>query len=259
MAGPTGMRRETFRELDHRISQRRRHGQSIFLIGSMVLRRRRYNFPSMKPLAALLLTLTLCTRTSPAAEPGFVDLFDGKTLKGWTKVGDRGSGYLVENGVLFSAPDCKANLFTEAEYSNFVLRFDFKLTEGANNGIGIRSPLAGDAAYSGMEIQILDHDAPVYRGKLKPTQYHGSVYDLFPAKTGYLKPTGEWNSEEIVANGSHIIVTLNGTVIVDADLSTITDPEVLKKHPGVKRTSGHIGLLGHDTRVEFRNIRIKPL
>lgn len=108
----------------------------------------------MKPLAALLLTLVFSTRPAPAAEPGFVDLFDGKTLKGWTKVGDRGSGYLVENGILISAPDFKGNLFTDAEYSNFVLRFDFKLVEGANNGVGIRAPLAGDSAYSGMETRF---------------------------------------------------------------------------------------------------------
>src|SRR5258708_2317213 len=194
-----------------------------------------------------------------AAEPGFTDLFDGKTLKGWTRVGDKGSGYLVENGLLVSAPDFHGNLFTEAEYSNFVLRFEFKMTEGANNGIGIRAPLAGDSAYSGMEIQILDHDAEMYRGKLRPAQYHGSVYDLFPAKTGYLKPTGQWNSEEIVADGSHIVVTLNGTVIVDANLDTITDPAVLKKHPGVKRAGGQIGLLAHDSRGEFRNLLIKQL
>jgi hypothetical protein len=194
-----------------------------------------------------------------AAEPGFVDLFDGKSLKGWTAVGTRGSGYFVENGMLVSAPDSHVNLFTEAEYDNFVLRFDFRLTEGANNGIGIRAPLEGGTAYAGMEIQILDHDAPVYRGKLRPAQYHGSIYDLVPAKTGFLKPTGEWNEEEITADGPHIVVKLNGTVIVDANLNSITDPEVLKKHPGVKRTTGHIGLLGHDSRVEFRNLRIKKL
>jgi hypothetical protein len=197
--------------------------------------------------------------TAHAAEPGFTELFDGKTLNGWTRVGDRGSGYLVENGLLVSAPDYHGNLFTEAEYGNFVLRFEFRMTAGANNGIGIRAPLQGDTAYSGMEIQILDHDAERYRGKLKPAQYHGSIYDLFPAKTGFLKPVGEWNSEEITADGSHIVVKLNGTVIVDANLDTVTDPEVLKKHPGVKRASGHIGLLAHDSRVEFRNLRIKKL
>jgi hypothetical protein len=209
----------------------------------------------------LRLTFLIAALSIPAfsAEPGFIDLFDGKSLHGWTRVGDKGSGYLVENGLLVSSPDFHGNLFTEAEYGNFVLRFEFRLTEGANNGIGIRAPLQGDTAYSGMEIQILDHDAPVYRGKLKPAQYHGSIYDLFPAKTGFLKPTGEWNQEEITADGSHIVVKLNGTVIVDANLDTVTDPEVLKKHPGVKRTSGHIGLLAHDSRVEFRNLRVKKL
>src|SRR5882724_13270385 len=207
-----------------------------------------------KPLIA-----AMCVTCAWAAEPGFTDLFDGKTLKGWTRVGDKGSGYLVENGLLVSAPDYHGNLFTEAEYSNFVLRFDFKMTEGANNGIGIRAPLAGDSAYSGMEIQILDHDAPVYRGKLRPAQYHGSVYDLFPAKTGFLKPVGEWNTEEITADGPHIVVKLNGTVIVDANLDTVTDPAVLAKHPGVQRASGHIGLLGHQSEVEFRNMRVKEL
>jgi Domain of Unknown Function (DUF1080) len=206
----------------------------------------------------LLATLALAS-TAVAAEPGFTSIFDGKTLHGWKLIGDRGSGYFVEKGLLVSAPDSHQNLFTEAEYSDFVFRFEFKLTDGANNGIGIRAPYEGDIAYVGMEIQILDHDADMYKGKLKPAQYHGSIYDVFPAKTGFLKPTGEWNYEEISAKGSHIVVTLNGAVIVDADLSTVTDPEVLKKHPGLNRPSGHIGLLAHDSRVEFRNLRIKKL
>ncbi|HTB13663.1 MAG TPA: DUF1080 domain-containing protein [Bryobacteraceae bacterium] len=191
-----------------------------------------------------------------AADPGFTDLFNGKDLSGWRYVGPKPGSYLVQEGLLVTASDCRGNLFTEAEYANFVLRFEFKLTDGANNGIGIRAPFEGDAAYQGMEIQILDHDAEMYKGKLRPAQYHGSIYDVFPAKTGFLKRT-DWNREEISANGSHIVVTLNGNVIVDADLSTVTDPEVLKKHPGLKRASGHIGLLGHDSRVEFRNLRIK--
>ena len=206
----------------------------------------------------MIKTFFLCAALALAAEPGFTDLFDGKTLSGWRYVG-RGPGYFAEHGLLVSSPEAHGNLFTEAEYSNFILRFDFKLTEGANNGIGIRAPFEGDAAYLGMEIQILDNDAPVYKGKIRPAQFHGSVYDVFPAKPGFLKPVGEWNSEEISAIGSHIVVTLNGAVIVDADLSTVTDPEVLKKHPGLRRASGHIGLLSHDSRVEFRNLRIKKL
>src|SRR5205807_8882252 len=102
-------------------------------------------------------------------------------------------------------------------------------------------------------------DAAVYRGKLRPAQKHGSIYDVVAAKTGFLKPVGQWNSEEIVADGRRITVRLNGTVIVDANLDDVKDPEVLKRHPGLQRATGHIGLLGHDSRVEFRNLRVKVI
>ena len=194
------------------------------------------------------------------AEKGFTDLFNGKDLTGWTLVGDKTHGYKVENGVLMCPADGGGNLLTEKEYANFVFRFEFKLEEGSNSGIGVRAPLGGDAAYQGMEIQILDHDAPIYRGKLKPAQYHGSIYDVVPAKTGFLKPTGEWNYEEITASGRQITVKLNGHTIVDANLDSVTDPAVLQHHPGLARTTGHVGFLGHGPpRVWFRNIRIKPL
>ncbi len=197
--------------------------------------------------------------SAAGAEPGFVSLFDGKTLDGWQISGQKGSGYKVENGLLVCPADGGGNLFTTKEYVNFVLRFEFRLFEGSNNGIGIRAPLEGDAAYMGMEIQILDDGAPRYQGKLRPAQYHGSIYDVIAAKQGFKKPTGEWNHEEITAKGRLIKVELNGTTIVDADLDSVSDPAVLKKHPGLARTSGHIGLLGHGTRVEFRNFRIREL
>jgi hypothetical protein len=197
--------------------------------------------------------------TAAGAERGFVTLFDGKTLDGWQIAGQKGAGYVVENGVLVCPADGGGNLFTAEEYANFVLRFEFRLFEGSNNGIGIRAPLEGDAAYAGMEIQILDDGAPRYQGKLRPAQYHGSIYDVIAAKQGFKKPTGEWNSEEIRAKGRLITVILNGTTIVDADLDSVHDPAVLKKHPGLARPSGHIGLLGHGTRVEFRNFRIQEL
>ncbi len=203
--------------------------------------------------------LAVCCVAADNADKGFGPLFNGKNLDGWRLVGKHGRGYVVEEGKIVCPADGGGNLFTEKEYANFVLRFEFKLEEGSNNGIGIRAPFEGDAAYEGMEIQVLDNDAPVYKGKLRPGQYHGSIYDVVPAKQGFLKPTGEWNQEEITANGRHITVKLNGTVIVDANLDDVKDPEVLKKHPGLQRTTGHIGLLGHDTRVEFRNLRVKTL
>ncbi len=206
----------------------------------------------MKFVLICLLTLA----TAWAEEEGFVSLFNGKDLSGWT--GDT-KGYLAEDGMIVCKPG--GVLYTEKEYSDFIFRFEFKLTPGANNGIGIRWPGKGDAAYAGMEIQILDDTAEKY-AKLQPYQYHGSIYGIVPAKRGHLKPVGEWNVEEISAIGPRIKVTLNGVVIVDANLDEIKQTDNmhdLKKHPGLHNKSGHIGFLGHGSVVWFRNIRIKDL
>jgi hypothetical protein len=109
-----------------------------------------------------------------------------------------------------------------------------------------------------MEIQVLEDTAPQY-ANLRPAQYHGSVYDVVPAKRGAQKPVGEWNSEEIIAQGRRIKVIVNGQTVVDTDLNRVTDAKVLAKHPGLLRTRGYIGFLGHNDFVEFRNIRIKDL
>jgi len=189
---------------------------------------------------------------------GFEPLFNGKDLTGWT--GDTTS-YVAEDGKIVIYPKRgSGNLYTEKEYSDFILRFEFKLTPGANNGLGIRAPLAGDAAYLGMELQILDNTAHIYKD-LKPYQYHGSIYGIVPAKRGHLRPVGEWNYEEVIARGRRIIVNLNGVTIVDADIDEASTPETLdgKDHPGLKRDKGHICFLGHGSRVEFRNLRIREL
>jgi hypothetical protein len=195
-------------------------------------------------------------------ETGFVPLFDGTTLGGWTLVDGHGEGYGVKDGMIFCAKGGGGKLLTEREYNDFVLRFEFRMPkEGSNNGIGIRAPLEGDAAYVGMEIQILDEAAALSGkwGKLRDAQYHGSIYDVVPAKRGAMKPAGEWNREEITARGRQITVKLNDQVIVDANLDDVKDPEVLAKHPGLQRPRGHIGFLGHNDYIEFRNIRIKEL
>ena len=194
-----------------------------------------------------------------ADEAGFTPLFDGKTLTGWKLVGGHGPGYVVQDGKIVCPADGGGNLFTEKEYSNFALRFEFMLSPGGNNGIGIRAPFEGDAAYQGMEIQVLDDGDKMYAGKIKSEQHHGSVYDVIPARTGYKKPVGEWNEEEIVADGSRIRVTLNGVIILDADLNMVKEPAVLARHPGLARKAGHIGFLGHGSLVQFRNVRIKEL
>ena len=132
------------------------------------------------------------------------------------------------------------NLYTKKEYGDFILRFDFKLEAGANNGIGIRTPLTGDAAYVGMEIQVLDDGAKEYKS-LQPYQYHGSIYGVVPAQQGHLQPVGQWNAEEMLCQGRHVKVTLNSAVIVDANLDKVLaarDGKTLDghEHPGLKRT-----------------------
>ncbi len=192
-------------------------------------------------------------------EEGFFPLIINNSLAGWQ--GDL-DGYELRDGVLASKEESGGFLYTEREYADFIFRFEFKLTPGGNNGIALRAPLDGRTSRSGMEIQVLDDTAEKY-AKLNPWQYHGSVYGLVPAKRGHLKPLGEWNCQEILCQGRHVRVTLNGTVIVDAnlaDLDHLGDKGIDGyDHPGRYRTSGRLGLMGHRSRVEFRNLRIKEL
>lgn len=189
---------------------------------------------------------------------GFVNLFNGRDLTGWTGSVD---GYAAEEGLLV----CKGggNLYTEKEYDNFILRFEFKLPENANNGLGIRCEKGKDAAYYGMELQILDDSGSKYT-KLQEWQYHGSIYGVVAAKkkrdgSSYLKKVGEWNFQEVRAIGDHIMVLLNGEVIVSAYLDDISETPDKKNHPGLHNKKGFIGWLGHGSRVEWRNIRIKEV
>ena len=212
---------------------------------------------------AALISSTLSLAIAPASaadaakddEKGFTKLFDGKSLDGW-----QGSlkGYVVQDGIIVCKKRGGGRLFTKKEYSDFVFRFEFKLEPGSNNGVGIRSPLTGNPAYVGMEIQVLDDGAPRYKN-LQPYQYHGSIYGVVAAKRGHQKKVGQWNSQEISCQGNQVKITLNGVVIVDADLEKVGTPKVVARHPGLKRKSGYIGFLGHGARVEFRNIRIKEL
>ena len=200
--------------------------------------------------------------TEEEKNQGFVSLFDGTNLDSWT---GNTSGYLIEEGAVVVHPDKAGeggggNLYTKEEFADFIYRFDFQLTPGANNGIGVHAPLEGDAAYLGMEIQVLDNEADIYKA-LQPYQYHGSVYGVIPAKRGFLKPTGEWNQEEIMVKGTKIKVTLNGTVILEGDYAEASKNGTMdhKEHPGLLRTTGHIGFLGHGEVLRFKNMRVKVL
>ena len=202
----------------------------------------------------------LDTNLAPAAnddETGFVSLFNGKDLTGWTGATDK---HVVEHGVLMSPKGGGGNLYYDKEFGDFILRFEFALEENGNNGVGIRSEMGKNAAYHGMELQILDNTGSQYQ-KLKPYQYHGSIYGVVPAKRGYQRPLGYWNKQEIYAKGNRIRVTLNGQVIVDADLKEAAKEGTIdgQQHPGLFNKGGYIGFLGHGHKIKFRRIRIKEL
>ncbi|NOY29758.1 MAG: DUF1080 domain-containing protein, partial [Planctomycetes bacterium] len=187
---------------------------------------------------------------------GFESVFNGEDLEGWSGSVEN---YEVKNGAILCKPGHGGTLFTDQEYGDFVVRLEFKLSPGGNNGLAIRYPGEGNCAYEGMcELQVLDSEHAKY-AELDDRQYHGSIYGIVPAARGYLRPTGEWNFQEVTVRGSTIRVELNGAVILDADVSKVTETMKDTEHPGRNRTSGHFGFAGHNDPVEFRNIEIKRL
>lgn len=189
-------------------------------------------------------------------DSGFTSIFNGKDFTGWTGGID---SYEVVDGVLKGKTGKGGVLYTEKEYDDFVVRLDFKLPPAGNNGLAIRYPGKGNAAYDGMaEVQVLDSEHEKYK-TIDPRQAHGSVYGMIPAVRGYLRPTGEWNYQVVTVKGPRITVELNGSIILDGDVSTVTEFMGGTPHPGKDLTKGHFGFAGHNDPVEFRNIEIKEL
>ena len=187
---------------------------------------------------------------------GFETKFNGKSLKGW-------AGPLDNYEIIDGAVVCKAHkggtIYYNQDYTNFAARLEFKVPPGGNNGLAIRYPGTGDTAYVGMcELQVLDDTAAIYN-KLDARQYHGSAYGMIAASRGYQRPVGEWNFQEVTVRGSRIMVELNGTLILDGDVSKVTELMANSPHPGKDRTHGFFGLAGHSDTVSFRNIQLKPL
>lgn len=186
----------------------------------------------------------------------FVPIFNGHDFTGWAGPLDN---YEIVDGAIRCKPKKGGTIYTQKQYADFIVRLEFKLPPAGNNGLAIRYPGEGDTAYVGMtELQVLDNTAPVY-ATLDPRQFHGSAYGMVAAKRGFLRPVGEWNDQQVTVKGSTITVELNGTTILDADLSTVTEFLDDKAHPGKDRTIGHFGFAGHNDPVEYRNVRIKEL
>lgn len=189
---------------------------------------------------------------------GFRPLFNGKDFTGWTGAV---SSHEVNDGAMQCRQGKGGTVYTQEQFTNFIVRLEFRLSPGGNNGLAIRYPGKGDPAYDGMcECQVLDDAFERNTGRaIDPRQAHGSAYGMVAAQRGYQHPTGDWNYQEVTVRGSTIKVELNGTVILDTDLSTVSEFMAGKPHPGKDRLSGHFGFAGHNDPVMFRNVSIKPL
>jgi len=189
---------------------------------------------------------------------GFEAIFNGKDFEGWGGPVDE---YQVKDGAIMCRPGKGGTIYAKQEYQDFMARLEFKLPPGGNNGLAIRYPGQGDTAYAGMcELQVLDDNYEKATGdKIDPRQAHGSAYGMVAAYRGYQHPIGEWNYEEVTVKGSTLKVELNGTVILDCDLSQVHEFMHESKHPGKDRTKGYFGFAGHNDPVMFRNIVLKKL
>lgn len=187
---------------------------------------------------------------------GFESIFDGNSLAGWQGAVDN---YEVVDGAIRCRKGHGGTLYTEESYSDFVVRLRFRLPPGGNNGLAIRYPGEGDPAYTGMtELQVLDTPDPRFSG-LDLRQVHGSAYGMVGAARGYLRSPGEWNFQQVTVDGSRIVVELNGTRILDADLSQVTEFMGDRPHPGKDRAEGHFGFAGHNDPVAFADIQIRRI
>jgi len=164
------------------------------------------------------------------AGEGFEPVFNGQDLTGWAGATDN---YEVVDGAIRCKPGKGGTLHTTEEYGDYFTA----------NAIGA----------------LLNWGEYVEATSEHARQYHGSVYGMVAAQRGYLRPTGEWNEQEVTVKGSRITVELNGSVILDADVAGVKEFMGGKPHPGKDRTSGFFGFAGHGDAVEFRNVAIKRL
>jgi len=225
----------------------------------------------MKPAAAavtMVMALGVMTMASPREAAGeWRSLFDGKTTAGWRGFLQKQmpDGWKVVDGAL-TRVDKAGDIVTLDEFADFELTLDWKIAKGANSGIFYRvvENQEDDSMWMvAPEYQIIDDKG--YPEKLKDTQHTGANYDLQPPGRDVTKPTGEWNTTRIVANGKHVEHWLNGVKLVEY---TIDSPEwkrlvaqsKFKDHPRYARApKGRIGIQDHGDWAAFRNIRIREL
>lgn len=207
-----------------------------------------------------------------AKEGGFVPLFpqdgipQGWLVRPWNDLklpGPAGVNWIVKEGILHGSEPRGTWLISEKEYSNFILKFDFKLGTHGNSGCALRAPLFGDPAFDGLELQMADYR---YNTQAKDSELTGGIYRAIAPRKQVYKPT-QWNSYEITLNRSLLYVVLNGTVIHNLTLDE--QSQAVRRHNGQLAPSvkdrprkGHIGfqeLSRGGDHVQIRNAQIMVL
>jgi hypothetical protein len=225
----------------------------------------------LRTIYVIVLTIAFATCSARGADDavGFTPLFprdgvpQGWRVTHWADVKNpppADAQWRVENGVLHGSTPRGTWLVSQREYGDFVLELEFKLGERGNSGVGLRFPAAGDPAFDGLELQIVD---PRYYGDdaVGPSELTGSLYKAVAPKQQVYKPA-QWNRYQITCHGPHVTVVLNGETIQDVNLdeqaAKLERGNPLKDRP----RRGHIGfqeLSRGGAHVEIRGARIKEL
>ncbi len=218
------------------------------------------------------------TTEATSAESKWINLFDGKTKAGWHTYGQQnvGKAWNINDSALHLDASSKADwqttdggdIVTDDEFSNFDLQLDWKIAEGGNSGIMFY--VKEDTSkykytwYTGPEMQVADNDKNE-DGKIYKSQA-GDIYELFPTNSAeYVKPAGQWNHVEIVANNGNLNLYMNEHHVLD---TTIWDEAWKKNIAGTKFRDmpdfgtfrkGRIALQDHGADVWYKNIRLKEL
>jgi serine/threonine protein kinase len=185
----------------------------------------------------------------PPADAGFVPLFNAKDLTGWKTHPDDKAKWEVKDGILIGSGG-PGHLFSErGDYENFHFRVEAMINDGGNSGQYFRSELAPRFP-KGYEAQINStHGDPIKTGSLYPS-FSPSIEDRdkLIIKEMLVQPN-EWFTQEVIAQGNHIVIKVNGKTTVD-----YVDPKNTFKR-------GHFALQQHDPAcaVKFRKIEVKEL
>ena len=225
--------------------------------------------------AGLALIVAAVLTAAPAAnevvmQDGWTNLFDGKSLTGWrgySQPDATKTRWKVESGMLTVDPgdgtDTRGarDLITVATYDNFDLAFEWKVTPGGNSGLKY-FVLEDRPSAIGHEYQIID-DEKHADAKIGPHRQTAAFYDVLPAANRPIKPAGEFNQSRVVVKGQHVEHYLNGTRVLQYELSSPALQAAIdkSKFKGIERfgkpQKGHILLQDHGDRVWYRSVKIR--